>query len=65
MYPVAQELSVRLPSGVRRYPLTPLFAAQELDARGGGLPVYWEGAVRTAGGKGYLELTGYTAPLTM
>ena len=64
-YPVEQELSVRLPAGVRRYRLTPLFPAQELDARARGLPVYWEGAVRTAGGKGYLELTGYVAPLTM
>ncbi len=64
-YPVAQELSVRLPEGVRRFRLNPLFAAQELDARRSGLPVYWEGAVRTMGGRGYLELTGYAAPLSM
>lgn len=64
-YPVEQELAVRLPGGVRRYRLLPLFAAQELDARRSALPVYWEGAVRTGGGKGYLELTGYVAPLTM
>ena len=68
-YPVEQELSIRLPSGVLRWRLTPLFAAQELDGRRSGLPVYWEGAVRTTGGpvngKGYLELTGYVAPLTM
>lgn len=64
-YPVAQELSVRLPEGVRRFPLRPLFPAQELDSRRSGLPVYWEGAVRTTGGRGYLELTGYTAPLAM
>jgi len=64
-YPVAQELSVRLPGGVRRFPLRPLFPAQELDARASGLPVYWEGAVRTTGGRGYLELTGYAAPLVM
>jgi predicted secreted hydrolase len=64
-YPVAQLLSVRLPEGVRRFTLSPLFAAQELDARASGLPVYWEGAVRTEGGRGYLELTGYAAPLTM
>ena len=64
-YPVEQELAVRLPTGIRRYRLVPLFAAQELDGRRGGLPVYWEGAVRTAGGKGYLELTGYVSPLTM
>ena len=65
VYPVAQELSVRLPDGVHRWPLTPLFAAQELDARRSGLPVYWEGAVRTTGGRGYLELTGYDRALKM
>lgn len=64
-YPVVQDLLVRLPGGVRRFPLRPLFAAQELDTRASGLPVYWEGAVRTVGGRGYLELTGYAAPLTM
>jgi predicted secreted hydrolase len=42
-----------------------MFAAQELDARRGGLPVYWEGAVRTSGGRGYLELTGYNQALRM
>ncbi len=65
LYPVAQELVVRLPEGIRRWPLEPLFAAQELDARRSGLPVYWEGAVRTRGGRGYLELTGYDRALTM
>lgn len=65
VYPVSQELTVRLPGGIRRYRLRPLFAAQELDARRSGLPVYWEGAVRTEGGRGYLELTGYDRPLTM
>ena len=65
VYPVSQELSVRLPGGIRRFRLQPLFAAQELDARRGGLPVYWEGAVRTQGGRGYLELTGYDRPLIM
>ena len=65
VYPVAQELSIRLPGGIRRFPLAPLFPAQELDARRSGLPVYWEGAVRTRGGRGYLELTGYDRPLRM
>ncbi len=64
-YPVAQLLSVRLQAGIRCYRLVPLFAAQELDARASGLPVYWEGAVRTNGGRGYLELTGYAAALAM
>jgi predicted secreted hydrolase len=65
IYPVAQSLTVRLPEGVRRWTLRPLFPDQELDGRAGGLPVYWEGAVKTEGGAGYLELTGYAAPLTM
>lgn len=65
VYPVSQELSVRVDGGVRRWRLVPMFAAQELDARRGGLPVYWEGAVRTQGGRGYLELTGYAQPLAM
>ena len=65
VYPVMQELSVRLPGGIRRWRLRPLFAAQELDARRSGLPVYWEGAVQTRGGQGYLELTGYDRALVM
>ncbi|HEV7255268.1 MAG TPA: carotenoid 1,2-hydratase [Mesorhizobium sp.] len=64
-YPVEQVLEVRLPEGVRRFPLRPLFDDQELDGRASGLPVYWEGAVRTDGGKGYLELTGFTSPLAL
>ena len=58
-YPVGQRLTVRLPEGVRTWRLDPLFDDQELDARRGGQPVYWEGAVKTQGGSGYLELTGY------
>ena len=65
VYPVEQQLSVRVPEGVRSFRLAPLFDAQELDGRSGGLPVYWEGAVRTPGGRGYLELTGYVAPLAI
>jgi len=65
LYPVEQMLTIRLPEGERRFPLVPLFDDQELDGRASGLPVYWEGAVRTPGGKGYLELTGYAAPLTL
>jgi predicted secreted hydrolase len=64
-YPVDQVLTVQLPQGPRRFPLTPLFDDQELDSRAGGGPVYWEGAVRTDGGRGYLELTGYVAPLKL
>jgi len=64
-YPVAQILTIRLPEGEKRLTLNPMFADQELDARSSGLPVYWEGSVRTEGGQGYLELTGYAAPLVM
>jgi len=64
-YPVAQVVSIRLPEGVRRFRLQPVFADQEVDARAAGQPVYWEGAVSTAGGRGYLELTGYAADLRM
>jgi predicted secreted hydrolase len=65
VYPVSQEVSIRVGGRVARWRLTPMFAAQELDARRGGLPVYWEGAVRTRGGRGYLELTGYDRALRM
>jgi predicted secreted hydrolase len=64
-YPVAQILTIKLPEGLKRLTLTPMFADQELDARSSGLPVYWEGLVRTKGGRGYLELTGYASPLVM
>ena len=64
-YPVAQVLTIKLPEGPKRLTLTPMFADQELDARSSGLPVYWEGLVRTEGGGGYLELTGYAEPLSM
>ncbi len=63
-YPVEQTLTLKLPAGPRQFPLTPLFDDQELDSRPSG-PVYWEGAVRTTGGRGYLELTGYLAPLKL
>ncbi len=65
VYPVSQELSVRAEGRVQRWRLVPMFAAQELDTRRSGMPVYWEGAVRTQGGRGYLELTGYDRALTM
>jgi predicted secreted hydrolase len=64
-YPVEADFLVRLPDGVRRFRLRPLFDAQELDGRAAGMPAYWEGAVTTEGGRGYLELTGYAAALRM
>jgi predicted secreted hydrolase len=64
-YPVEASFLIHLPEGVRRVPLKPLFDAQELDGRAGGMPVYWEGAVSTPGGRGYLELTGYAGALKL
>jgi predicted secreted hydrolase len=63
-YPVA----FRLEAGGEEFFLEPLLDDQELDARGSVGTVYWEGAIRVrkAGrsvGRGYLELTGYGAPL--
>ena len=50
--------------------LKPLIDDQELDSRASTGTIYWEGAVRAfaAGreaGRGYLELTGYGAPLKL
>jgi predicted secreted hydrolase len=64
-YPVARTLTVNLPGGAKAFALTPLFDDQELDSRLAGGPVYWEGAVNTPGGRGYLELTGYFSPMKM
>ena len=65
IYPINQTVTIVLPEGPREFSLTPLFEDQELDGRAGGLPVYWEGAVTTPGGQGYLELTGYVDPLKL
>ncbi len=64
-YPVERTLSLRLPAGERTWRLKPLFDDQELDSRASGGPIYWEGAVTTQGGRGYLELTGYASPMTL
>lgn len=66
VYPVA--MSVR--AGGIVYSLDPLMDDQELDSRGSTGTIYWEGAVRATGtrgesGRGYLELTGYGAPLRL
>jgi predicted secreted hydrolase len=65
-YPVA--CSVRV--GDATLDIDPLFDDQELDSRAATGFVYWEGAViaRRDGavvGRGYLELTGYAAPLRL
>jgi predicted secreted hydrolase len=64
-YPVERILTLRLPGQIRSWRLAPLFDDQELDSRPAGGPVYWEGAVSTQAGRGYLELTGYVAPLKL
>jgi len=63
-YPV--ELAVH--AGGVDYALAPLMDDQELDSRATTDTVYWEGAVRARSGgrpvgQGYVELTGYGAPL--
>ncbi|HYQ99360.1 MAG TPA: lipocalin-like domain-containing protein [Casimicrobiaceae bacterium] len=63
-YPVAMTVG----AGGVDYAVDPLFDDQELDSRASTGTVYWEGAVRATGtdgskGRGYLELTGYGAPL--
>ncbi|MFZ4108847.1 MAG: lipocalin-like domain-containing protein [Polymorphobacter sp.] len=64
-WPVSPTVTINLPGRRLVLPVTPLFADQELDSRRGGGPLYWEGAVTVPGGRGYLELTGYAAPLKM
>jgi predicted secreted hydrolase len=66
VYPVAMRLDV----AGRALELVPLLDDQELDSRSSTGTIYWEGAVvvREAGraiGRGYLELTGYAAPLRL
>ena len=65
-YPVAMSIEAATAS----YTLEPLLDDQELDARASTGAIYWEGAVRAAQagrevGRGYLELTGYGAPLKL
>jgi len=63
-YPVA----MRVIADETELVLEPLFDDQELDSRATTGTLYWEGAVRASAvgrevGRGYLELTGYGAPL--
>lgn len=58
-YPVETTIEIATPSGKKRYVVQPLMDDQELDIVREGGPVYWEGAVRVPGGRGYLELVGY------
>jgi predicted secreted hydrolase len=63
---VAQRVTV----GDRVFTTEPLFDDQELDSRASTGAIYWEGASRLREGdrevgRGYLELTGYVAPLRL
>lgn len=63
-YPV--EVALRV--GAEAWSVVPLFDDQELDSRSTTGAVYWEGAVRLLregreAGRGYLEMTGYLAPM--
>ncbi|MBU6165920.1 MAG: carotenoid 1,2-hydratase [Alphaproteobacteria bacterium] len=64
-WPVRPLVRYRLGGQWQRLEITPLMPDQELDSRAGGGPLYWEGAVSAPGARGYLELTGYAAPLRM
>jgi predicted secreted hydrolase len=67
VYPVAE--TVR--TGPLTWQLQPLLDDQEMDTRDSTGSAYWEGAVtvthagQAVAGRGYLELTGYQAPLTL
>lgn len=64
-WPVRPSVEYRVNGQWRRIAVQPWMPDQELDSRAGGGPLYWEGAVTVQGGRGYLELTGYGAPLKM
>jgi predicted secreted hydrolase len=66
VYPVATTIA----TGPTRWRVLPLQQDQELDSRRSTGAVYWEGAVTVGrdgapAGHGYLELTGYVAPLAL
>lgn len=63
-------VAMRVTCGTRSLVLEPLFDDQELDMRAGTGVLYWEGAVLASEngrpvGRGYLELTGYAAPMRL
>jgi predicted secreted hydrolase len=65
-YPVAQRIAV----GDRTFETRPLMNDQELDSRASTGAVYWEGASELVEGgrrvgRGYLEMTGYVAPMRL
>ena len=65
-WPVAREVRI----GDRIFRTQPLMEDQELDSRASTGAVYWEGASRLLEhgqqiGRGYLEMTGYVAPIRL
>ncbi len=71
-YPVAMRLQVQAPgmAGARSLELQAAFDDQEIDARASSGGFYWEGLVTVMEGgrrigQGYLELTGYAAPMKL
>jgi predicted secreted hydrolase len=65
-WPVSQQVRI----GDRTFITQPLMADQELDSRRSTGTVYWEGASRLLEnggpvGRGYLEMTGYVAPIKL
>jgi predicted secreted hydrolase len=66
VYPVATNITV----GPATWQIKPLQQDQELDSRRSTGAVYWEGAVTVGrdgvpAGHGYLEMTGYVAPMKL
>ncbi len=66
IYPVAQSIFIN----EVEYGIIPLMSDQEVDGLQSTGNYYWEGAVKMISGKkeigvGYLELTGYAAPLSI
>ncbi|MEM1133655.1 MAG: lipocalin-like domain-containing protein [Pseudomonadota bacterium] len=62
-YPVEAEFAITVGGKQKRFVLKPLFDAQELS--GPFTPTYWEGAVTTKSGRGYLEMTGYVEDISL
>ena len=65
-WPVAQQVRI----GDRTFTTEPLMNDQELDSRQTSGAIYWEGASQLLEngqhiGRGYLEMTGYVAPLRL
>lgn len=65
-WPVEREIRI----GTRTFTTQPLMNDQELDSRASTGAVYWEGASRLLEdgkqiGRGYLEMTGYVAPIRL